>query len=157
MNEFKILRPEKEVTLACGPVVTVGALCWGDALEFVPRLTAAVIENAALIGAVSAGGAVTLKLEHLQTLLIKCESLRLWVFARVVKFAGRTLSDEEQRALPVEDMLWLVDSVLEVNLSENALAAGKALGGRFAALAPKRLASAPSTPSSSATATAAKS
>ncbi|MFZ2643472.1 MAG: hypothetical protein WA117_20945 [Verrucomicrobiia bacterium] len=157
MNEFKVLFPEKEVRLSCGPIVSVRALRWIDSVELLRRASAIIIEGAPGLAKVDAGTIASLLVsENLGKLLAGVEQLRCWLLTRVVLFEGVALSDEQIASLPMVDAMRLLDAALEVNLCEEVLSLGKSVGGRFAAIVTKKV-SVPSIPSSSATATAAKS
>ena len=162
MNETKILMPEKEIRISGSDApLTVGALSWKDGLAFVAKISQTILQQASFIATLGENGLASLTAEKIGEVVAGSAELCEWlltrtVFGKTASAQPSTLNPSTLQAMPVVDVLRLLDAALEVNLSEEVLGLGKSVGGRLAALMPKRE-SAISIASSSATATAAKS
>ena len=165
MNETKIVMPEKEVRISGSDApLTVGALSWKDGLAFVAKISQTILQQASFIAGVGEKGLASLTAEKIGEVVAGSAELCEWLLTRTVFVNSptlqhsntptpQTLQHSALSGMPVVDVLRLLDAALEVNLSEEVLGLGKSVGGRLAALMPKRPGSATSTRISSATAT----
>ena len=146
--------PEKEVRISTSDApLTVGALCWKDGLAFIAKISQTIIQQATFIAGIGKEGFASLTVEKIGEVVAGSAELCEWLLTRVVfTNPSAKLAPADLQAMPVVDVLRLLDAALEVNLSEEVLGLGKSVGGRLAALMPKRPGSATSTRISSATA-----
>lgn len=118
-TETEILNPKKELTIA-GETITVRELSWMDALDFIKQL-------AGYLGSlVDAAGNFRINIGTIADLVVTTNELALKLIA---KTTGKDAAWIE--ALSLGDMLELIDIALALNLSDEILAKGKKIAGRF--------------------------
>ena len=123
MNQ-DIHNPVERVKISTGELVEVRELVWKDCLRAVKEMTDTVLE---LLG--PGGGTLVLDKDKIVRALGAQENLVTWVLE---KSTGRT--QEWVNALSGRDALCLLRAAVDLNLSDEVLAAGKALAGRMGAV-----------------------
>ncbi len=117
--ETRILNPKKELMIA-GETVTVRELAWMDALDFLKQL------GGYLGKFISPKGEIEISASSITDIIANTDELST---ALVTKTTGRDA--DFLRTVSLGQMLDLIDAALELNLSEEILAKGKKIAGRF--------------------------
>lgn len=120
------LFPSKQVKLHGGEAVEVREMAWPDALEFLRKLTAFAGSY------LKPDGSFAFSMTGLADLVNSSAELSNFLILK-----STDQSEAFLERLPVCSALDILDSALELNLSEEVLKRGKKLGARFQALAGK--------------------
>lgn len=124
--EIETLTNARDLRLTTGKTVQVRGLSWGDAFRFLKRAGDSMKE----LFVVEESGGVKADLNRVPDLIVESEEL-----AAVLLGSAAGLAAEEIDALPIEDVLALLDAALELTLTDglqkNAAALGARLGGLF--------------------------
>lgn len=128
MSDIEVLTNVRDVRLSGGKTVQVRGLAWGDAFRFLKRAGTSAKE----LFVAGDSGEVKADLSRLPELILESEEL-----AAVLLEASTRLADSEVAALPIEDVIGLIDASLDLTITEglqkNVSALGKRLKGLFQA------------------------